>query len=71
MDQDNDFTCNSSSLFINTALLLWAFDIREDSAAPIDTMKFTDTANVRPLPFKAIFEPRVDSLQDMIESHLG
>lgn len=60
-----------SSLFINTALLLWAFNIREDPNAPINTMNFTDTANVRPLPFKALFEPRVDNLREIVDSHLG
>ncbi len=72
MNQDFNPTHNdSSSLYINTALLLWAFNIREDSAASIDTMNFTDNLSVRPLPFKAIFEPRVDNLQDLVESHLG
>ncbi|KAJ3550664.1 hypothetical protein NM688_g5022 [Phlebia brevispora] len=61
----------NNSLYINTALLLWAFNITENPKAPIDTMNFTDTANVRPLPFKAIFEPRMDNLQDIIEAHLG
>ncbi|KAF7796940.1 hypothetical protein EIP86_008126 [Pleurotus ostreatoroseus] len=61
----------NNSLFINTALILWAFNIRENPEAPIDTMNFTDTANVRPLPFKAIFEPRVDNLEEIIESHVA
>ena len=61
-----------SSLFINTALLLWAFNIREDPKAPLDSMNFTDTLNVRPLPFKMIFEPRMpaNEIQELIESHV-
>ncbi|KAJ7048580.1 cytochrome P450 [Mycena amicta] len=48
------------SLFINTALLLWAFRITEDEKRPIDTMAFTNTANMHPLPFSVCFEPRRD-----------
>lgn len=48
------------SLFINTALLLWAFRICEDSKNPIDTLAFTNTANMHPLPFSVRFEPRKD-----------
>jgi hypothetical protein len=56
------------SVFINTALLLWAFKIAEDPAHPIDPMAFTDTANVHPLPFVAKFEPRIDNLRQLIAS---
>ncbi|KAK0199456.1 cytochrome P450 [Desarmillaria ectypa] len=45
------------SLFINTALLMWAFNISQDS---VDTMGLTDSPNMRPLPFKVTFEPRLD-----------
>ncbi|KAJ7637096.1 cytochrome P450 [Roridomyces roridus] len=48
----------NKSLYINTALLLWAFRISQDSKNPIDTMAFTNTANVHPLPFSVHFEPR-------------
>jgi len=58
----------NNSLFINTALLLWAFDIREDPAAPIDTMSFTDSGTVRVLPFYAKFLPRIEHLEDMVEA---
>lgn len=57
-----------SSIFINTALLLWAFDICEDSAAPIDTMGFTDSGPVRVLPFQVKFSPRIEHLEDIIEA---
>jgi len=50
----------NKSLFINTALLLWAFKISQDSQKPIDTMAFTNTANTHPLPFSVRFEPRLD-----------
>ena len=46
------------SLFINVALLLWAFRMTEDPETPIDTLGFTDTANTHPLPFKVVFEAR-------------
>lgn len=57
-----------SSLFITTALLLWAYNISEDPSARIDTMAFSDTANVRPFPFKAVFTPRIAGLQEIIDS---
>ncbi|TFK68367.1 cytochrome P450 [Pluteus cervinus] len=47
------------SLFITTALILWAFKITPDPSKPIDTMAFTPTANVHPLPFSVRFEPRI------------
>ncbi|KAJ7627632.1 cytochrome P450 [Mycena polygramma] len=50
----------NKSLFINTALLLWAFRISQDSNKPIDTLAFTNTANTHPLPFSVCFEPRRD-----------
>ncbi|KAG7439842.1 cytochrome P450 [Guyanagaster necrorhizus] len=45
------------SLFVNTALLMWAFDI---SAENVNTMGLTDSPNMRPLPFNVVFEPRLD-----------
>lgn len=57
-----------SSLFINTALLLWAFDIHEDPIEPIDTMGFTDGSNVRPHPFKVTFAPRIEKLRSIVDS---
>ncbi|KAJ7145385.1 cytochrome P450 [Mycena crocata] len=54
----------SKSLFINTALLLWAFRISQDSKKPIDTLAFTNTANTHPLPFSVCFEPR-QSVEEM------
>ncbi|KAG2342598.1 cytochrome P450 [Suillus weaverae] len=34
------------SVFINTALILWAFHLSENPAAKIDTLAFSDTANI-------------------------
>jgi hypothetical protein len=48
------------SVFINTALHLWAFRISELPFAPINVLAFTDTMNARPLPFKVKFEPRIN-----------
>ncbi|KAF9821612.1 hypothetical protein IEO21_00458 [Rhodonia placenta] len=58
------------SLFINTALALWAFKISQDPAKPIDVLAFTDTANIRPLPFTLRFEPRVKDIEAVLEAHL-
>lgn len=54
------------SVYINTAMLLWAFDIRQKSDEPIDTLAFTNTANSHPLPFKATFTPRRKDLDVLI-----
>ncbi|KZP13150.1 cytochrome P450 [Athelia psychrophila] len=49
------------SVYITTALTLWAFSIAEVAAAPIDVMAFTDTMNTHPLPFQVAFAPRQGS----------
>jgi hypothetical protein len=48
------------SVFINTALILWAFRLSENPAAKIDTFGFTDTANMHAFPFEICFEERVN-----------
>ncbi|KAJ7512026.1 cytochrome P450 [Mycena galericulata] len=48
----------NKSLYINTALLFWAFRISQNSKEPINTLAFTNTANVHPWPFSVHFEPR-------------
>ena len=58
------------SLFINTAMLLWAFNIKQDPSSPIDTLAFTDVANTHPLPFKVKFEPRIHNLRELIRDAL-
>lgn len=47
------------SVFINTALLLWAFKISQVPSAPIDTLAFKDAMNAHPLPFQVHFQTRL------------
>ncbi|KAG1724531.1 cytochrome P450 [Suillus lakei] len=48
------------SVFINTALILWAFRLSENPAAKIDTFAFSDTPNIHAAPFEICFEKRMD-----------
>ncbi|KAG1812011.1 cytochrome P450 [Suillus variegatus] len=48
------------SVFITTALMLWAFRLSENPAAKIDTFAFSDTPNIRAAPFEICFAKRVD-----------
>lgn len=48
------------SIFINTALILWAFRLSENPAAKIDTRAFSDTATVHAAPFEVCLEKRID-----------
>lgn len=57
------------SVFINTALTLWAFDISEDPAHPIDTMAIKDGALAHPYPFVVRFKPRIANLREKILAH--
>lgn len=57
------------SLFINTALVLWAFKVSQDPKSPIDTMAFTQGI-VHPLPFKVRFERRGEWVEDALSSGL-
>ncbi|TFK23725.1 cytochrome P450 [Coprinopsis marcescibilis] len=63
----------AASVFINTALVHWAFNIKADPKSPIDELAFTESANTHPLPFKVILEPRVAStregIRDLIEDY--
>ncbi|EED79493.1 predicted protein, partial [Postia placenta Mad-698-R] len=61
-----NFGFGRRSLFINTALALWAFNISQDPARPIDILAFTDAANAHPLPFALRFVPRVKGLEAML-----
>ncbi|KAH8923828.1 cytochrome P450 [Atractiella rhizophila] len=62
------------SLFLNVAMLLWAFEIRKkidpstQEEIPIDTLAFTDTANSHPQPFQVSFQGRIP--QDVIEREM-
>ncbi|KAG1801962.1 cytochrome P450, partial [Suillus variegatus] len=48
------------SVFITTALILWAFRLSENPAAKIYTLVFSDSANIRAGPFEICLEKRVD-----------
>jgi hypothetical protein len=43
------------SIFINCAILLWAFDFEapDGDIGKVDTLAFSSAANSHPLPFKA------------------
>ncbi|KDQ25838.1 hypothetical protein PLEOSDRAFT_1113596 [Pleurotus ostreatus PC15] len=51
-----------SSVFLNAALMHWAFKISANPSSPIDSLAFTESANTHPLPFKVAFEPRTMDL---------
>lgn len=48
--------------------MCWAFDIREDPTAPIDTMAFTDGSVVHPHPFRVRIEPRIRNLSEILDA---
>ncbi|KAK0184452.1 cytochrome P450 [Armillaria mellea] len=52
------------SLFLTAAMILWAFNINKPG--PIDTMAFTQTANVHPLSFKVDIKPRFEGISELI-----
>ncbi|KAK0199383.1 cytochrome P450 [Desarmillaria ectypa] len=52
------------SLFLTAAMILWAFNISE--SGPIDTMAFTQTANVHPLPFNVDIKPRFEGASGLV-----
>ncbi|KII86174.1 hypothetical protein PLICRDRAFT_114554 [Plicaturopsis crispa FD-325 SS-3] len=56
------------SLFLNTAMILWAFHISQDPAHPIDTYATSDGSNVHPDKFAANFVPRMNGLRAMVEA---
>lgn len=49
-------------MFLNAALMHWAFKISANPSSPIDSLAFTESANTHPLPFKVAFEPRTMDL---------
>ncbi|KAF8797498.1 cytochrome P450 [Phlegmacium glaucopus] len=63
----------SASVFLNTALVQWAFTIKPDALSPIDEFGFTQSANTHPLPFKVIFEPRaaktMEGVRELLEEY--
>lgn len=60
-------------MFINTALIQWAFTIKKDPSSPIDELAFTESANAHPMPFNVVFEPRaaktLDGLRELMEDY--
>ncbi|KAM0755438.1 cytochrome P450 [Meredithblackwellia eburnea MCA 4105] len=63
------------SLYINCALLLWAFDFNKKRDAlgneiEIDTLAFTNTANSHPLPFATSITPRFPEVRKIVEELL-
>ncbi|POV99077.1 hypothetical protein PSTT_13999, partial [Puccinia striiformis] len=65
-------TIADRSMFINTANLLWSFDIKnkmgkDGNLIELDTMAFEDATNSRPKPFEVDFVPRVPDLRRAIE----
>ncbi|KAF9045693.1 cytochrome P450 [Hymenopellis radicata] len=57
------------SIFICAALILWAFNISEDSKFPIDTMNFTGGVNIAPKDFTARFEQRIPELKGLLSHY--
>ncbi|KAK0484227.1 cytochrome P450 [Armillaria luteobubalina] len=56
------------SLFITTALLLWAFRIMEDDKAPIDQRGFKgEGISITPEAFPVHFERRVEMMNELLE----
>ncbi|OCH89087.1 cytochrome P450 [Obba rivulosa] len=59
------------SVYINTALLLWAFNLAQDPSQPIDTYAFRDRAISHPEPFHVMYTPRIEEshLRKILDSH--
>ncbi|KAK0209427.1 cytochrome P450 [Armillaria fumosa] len=56
------------SLFITTALLLWAFRITEDENPPIDQRNFKgEGISITPEVFDVYFERRVEKMDELLE----
>ncbi|KAF9449630.1 cytochrome P450 [Macrolepiota fuliginosa MF-IS2] len=63
----------AASVFLNTALIQWAFTVRADPTRPIDSLAFTESANAHPLPFHVSFEPRaaktLEGIKELMEDY--
>ncbi|KAK0197734.1 cytochrome P450 [Armillaria mellea] len=58
------------SMFINTALILWAFDITQMASEPIDPNGFVNAGvSITPQPFKACFNKRVEGIDRLLEGY--
>jgi len=64
---------STTSIFLNTALILWAMTVKPDPTSPIDTLDFTESANAHPMPFKVLFEPRAaqsfDGIKELLDGY--
>ncbi|THU92354.1 cytochrome P450 [Dendrothele bispora CBS 962.96] len=58
------------SLFIATALLLWAFRITQDPQNPINTKPVSGAVGIKPSPFVACYQSRIPNLEAMLQSEL-
>ena len=56
------------SVFINTALLMWSFNIEEDPAELIDNLAFTNSVIIHPLPFKVMFKLRHENVKLLVDT---
>ncbi|EMD34420.1 hypothetical protein CERSUDRAFT_140923 [Gelatoporia subvermispora B] len=57
------------SLFINCALLLWAFSISQVPGKPIDTYALLDNVIAHPLPFAAEYRHRIPNIEELLAAH--
>lgn len=63
----------NNSVFINAAMLMWAFEIGRPKDATgkefdIDVWSFTNTVNSHPNPFQASFKPRIEGLKTVLHA---
>ncbi|KAI0086645.1 cytochrome P450 [Irpex rosettiformis] len=61
----------NNSLYLSTALILWAFKISENPSRPINSMDFSHGQSIRPNPFAVNFEPRVGNIEELIGASLS
>lgn len=67
----------SASVFLNTALLQWAFTMSKypkgEKGAEIDEWAFTESANTHPMPFRVRFEARAaktrEGVRELMEEY--
>ncbi|EMD34421.1 hypothetical protein CERSUDRAFT_97680 [Gelatoporia subvermispora B] len=57
------------SIFIDCALLLWAFNISQIADKPIDTSAMLDRIVAHPLPFAADFKRRIPNVEQLLAAH--
>jgi len=50
--------------------LIWAFEIREDPASPLDVDAYTSSVLVSPLPFKVSVKPRSQRHMETVQKEL-